>query len=193
VTDGDLDRIEHLSTATRTGVGLRVASTVDGSFVLDAYDTHQRDLYGFVRALVRDPELAEDIVADTFVRLLAEHRAGRPPIEVRAWLFRVAANLVVNSGRRRAVAGRYLHRLVRRGHEEPADARLLRSERSEELVAALAGLPADHRIALLLAAHGFSGREIAVAIDRSEVAVRTLMSRARVRLRERLEPKEVER
>jgi RNA polymerase sigma-70 factor (ECF subfamily) len=193
VTDGDVERIEPLAAGTRTGVGLRMAFTADGSFVLEAYDTHQRDLYGFVRALVRDPELAEDIVADTFVKLLAECRAGRPPIEARAWLFRVAANLVVNSGRRRAVAGRYLHRLVHRGHEEAADARLLRNERTEEIVAALAGLPTDHRTALLLAAHGFSGREIATAIDRSEVAVRTLMSRARVRLRERLEPKEVER
>ena len=190
MTDGDVDRIEPLS-ATRTGVGLRKAA--DASFVLEAYDTHERDLYGFVRALVRDAELAEDIVADTFVKLLGEYRAGRPPMEVRAWLFRVAANLVVNSGRRRAVASRYLHRLVRRGNEEAADARILRSERTEELVDALAGLPADHRTALLLAAHGFSGREIALAIDRSEVAVRTLMSRARVRLRERLEPKEVQR
>lgn len=161
--------------------------------MLDAYDAHQRDLYGFVRALVREPALAEDIVSDTFVKLIGEYRAGRPPVEVRAWLFRVASNLVVTSGRRRAVAGRYLHRLIRRGHEEAADARILRSARTEELVTALADLPADHRTALLLAAHGFSGREIAVAIDRSEVAVRTLMSRARVRLRERLEPREVER
>ena len=178
---------------TRTSVGLRAGSSADASYVLDAYDAHQRDLYGFVRALVREPELAEDIVADTFVRLLGEYRAGPPPIEVRAWLFRVAANLVVNSARRRAIAGRYLHRLVRGGHEEPADARILRSERSEEFIDAMADLPADHRTALLLAAHGFSGREIALAIDRSEIAVRTLMSRARVRLRERLEPKEVER
>jgi RNA polymerase sigma-70 factor (ECF subfamily) len=192
VTDGDVERIEPLAT-TRAGVGGRAASGADAASVLDAYDAHQRDLYGFVRALVRESELAEDIVADTFVKLLGEYRAGRPPIEVRAWLFRVAANLVVTSGRRRAVAGRYLHRLVRRGHEEAADARVLRSERTEELVAALADLPADHRTALLLAAHGFSGREIAIAIDRSEVAVRTLMSRARVRLRERLEPREVER
>jgi RNA polymerase sigma-70 factor, ECF subfamily len=188
-----MERIEPLSTATRTAVGVRLGSGSDSQVVLDAYDAHQRDLYGFVRALVREPELAEDIVADAFVRLIGEYRAGRPPLEVRAWLFRVAANLVVNSGRRRAVAGRYLHRLVRRGHAEAADARILRSERSEELVSALADLPADHRTALLLAAHGFSGREIALAIGRSEIAVRTLMSRARVRLRERLEPNEVER
>ena len=84
MTDGDVDRIEPLATGTRTGVGLRAASTAGASFVLEAYDTHQRDLYGFVRALVRDPELAEDVVADTFVKLLGEYRAGRPPIEVRA-------------------------------------------------------------------------------------------------------------
>ena len=39
----------------------------------------------------------------------------------------------------------------------------------------------------MLAAHGFSGREIAAALGRSELATRSLICRARIRLRERLE------
>ena len=42
----------------------------------------------------------------------------------------------------------------------------------------------------MLAAHGFSGREVAEAIGRSELATRTLLCRARLRLRERLESTE---
>ena len=52
---------------------------------------------------------------------------------------------------------------------------------------ALAELPVDDRTALMLAAHGFSGREIAAALGRSELATRSLICRARIRLRERLE------
>ena len=45
----------------------------------------------------------------------------------------------------------------------------------------------------MLAAHGFSGREIAATLGRSELATRSLICRARLRLRERLESTEVPR
>jgi DNA-directed RNA polymerase specialized sigma24 family protein len=66
-------------------------------------------------------------------------------------------------------------------------------ERTAELEAALAGLPADARLGLLLAGQGFSGREIAEAIGRSEAATRTLMCRVRMRVRSQLEASEPDR
>ena len=45
----------------------------------------------------------------------------------------------------------------------------------------------DSRTALLLAANGFSGREIAHALGRTELATRALLCRARTHLRETLE------
>jgi len=47
-------------------------------------------------------------------------------------------------------------------------------------------VPKDARTCLLMAANGFSGREIADAIGRSELATRALICRARIRLRESL-------
>jgi len=190
VTDGDLHPIDALSRPPE-----RIGRATDATerLVLDAYDANQRDLYRFVRAAVREQETAEDVVAEAFLRLIREVRAGRAPADVRGWLFRVAANLVISGGRRRTVAGRFLHRLVRHETVEPADARALRGERRDALLEALDALPIDHRAALLLAAEGYSGREIAAAIGRSESAVRTLLCRARLRLRERLEPGEGER
>jgi len=64
---------------------------------------------------------------------------------------------------------------------------VLGRERTAALDAALATLPADARTALLLSAEGFSGEEIAAAISRSHSATRTLLSRARVRVRLQLE------
>ncbi len=188
MTDGDLDRIEALATPRLVAIGRPV--DVAGRVALEAWEAHQRELYAFARAAVREPATAEDVVAEAYLRLIRELRHGRPPSDVRGWLFRVTANLVVSKGRRGAVASRMLHRLVRRDVGEAADVPTLRAERGREVLAALDVLPPDHRTAILLAAAGYSGREIAAAIGRTEPAVRTLLSRARVRMRERLEPRE---
>jgi DNA-directed RNA polymerase specialized sigma24 family protein len=56
-------------------------------------------------------------------------------------------------------------------------------ERHTELRVALATLPAPDRVALLMAAHGATGEEIARHLGRSHAATRTLLSRARAHLR----------
>jgi DNA-directed RNA polymerase specialized sigma24 family protein len=98
----------------------------------------------------------------------------------------VAANLAIDRGRRRTVVTRVLGRLVDHGTEPPPDEEVLRGETRREVWAALARLPTDARTALLLAAHGFSGRDIARMLGRSELATRSLICRARLRLREQL-------
>jgi RNA polymerase sigma factor (sigma-70 family) len=154
--------------------------------VLALYDAHHRDLANFVRALERDPRAAEDIVSETFVRLIDAIRHGRIPDQPRAWLHRVAANLVIDGGRRRTVVTRFLGRLVDHRTAPPPDDTVLRDESRHEVWDALGGLSPDARTALMLAAHGFSGHEIAEAIGRSELATRSLLCRARLRLREQL-------
>ena len=66
----------------------------------------------------------------------------------------------------------------------------MRTERDAELHHALAGLSPDARAALLLAAEGFAGQEIAASIGRTEAATRTLMCRSRAQLRLVLEAAE---
>ena len=175
-----------LATARRVGLGDQTTA------ILELYDAHQRELHTFVRSIERDATTVEDIVAETFLRLTREIAAGRTPDQPRAWLHRVAANLVVNGGRHRNVVTRVLGRLVDQGTDEPADAPLLRAESRQELVDVLRSLSVDARTALMLAAHGFSGREIAATLGRSELATRSLMSRARMRLRDQLEGRERE-
>jgi RNA polymerase sigma-70 factor (ECF subfamily) len=154
--------------------------------VMSAYEVHHRDLLSFARALVRDPEAAEDLVADAFLRLIGEVRAGRAPTETRGWLYRVVANLVVSRGRRLRTARRYLSRLVDRRVAESPELSLTRSEIRSDLLGALAALPTDGRVALVMAARGSTGQEIAEALGKSPTATRTVLYRARIRLREQL-------
>src|SRR3954453_11293301 len=47
--------------------------------LIHAYDEYQRDIHGFLRAATRDPDIAEDLTQETFIRLLKEIQAGRTP------------------------------------------------------------------------------------------------------------------
>ena len=187
--DLDADR-PHLATATRGPVGMRSRSAAAAdaeAVVLAAYQAHARDLNAFARSLVRDRETAEDVVAEAYLRLVRETHAGRTPDDVRRWLYRVTSNLVLSRGRRISVAQRFLGRLVDRRHGESPESRHLRLAIDPALREAVLALPPDARVAVVMAARGASGREIAEAIGRSEAATRTLLTRARQRVRARLD------
>jgi RNA polymerase sigma-70 factor, ECF subfamily len=187
--DLDADR-PHLATATRGPVGMRSRSAAAAdaeAVVLAAYQAHARDLNAFARSLVRDRETAEDVVAEAYLRLVRETHAGRMPDDVRRWLYRVTANLVLSRGRRISVAQRFLGRLVDRRHGESPESRHLRLAIDPALREAVLALPPDARVAVVMAARGATGREIAEAIGRSEAATRTLLTRARQRVRARLD------
>ena len=154
--------------------------------VAATYDAHQRELYSFALRTSRDPEVAEDLVHESFLRLIVEVEAGREPTNVRAWLYRVIANLAVSRARRAAVAQRQLGELLDRRTEGGPEPQFLEQERRSDLDVVLAELGEDARTALLMAANGFSGIEIAEAIGRSANATRSMMCRARLQLRERL-------
>jgi RNA polymerase sigma-70 factor (ECF subfamily) len=168
------------------GRGRRWTRADAEAVVLAAYEVYARDLNAFARSLVREREAAEDIVAEAYLRLVREAHAGRAPDDVRGWLYRVTANLVMSRGRRIAVARRFVAHLVDRRTGESPEARHLRLDIEPGLRDALLALPADWRIAVVMAARGASGREIAEVLGRSEAATRTLLTRARQRLRERL-------
>lgn len=147
------------------------------------YEERRGELLAFLVTMTRDPDLAEDLLQDTFIRLIREAQAGRMPNDVRPWLYRVAANAAIDRGRRGARLTRLLPRLLDRREPDRPETAALRSEFDGEVHAALALLSADRRAALLLASRGFSGQEVAAVLGRSEGATRTLLCRARCELR----------
>jgi len=162
-------------------------------FVVAAFEAHRDELFSFLARTTRDDGEAEDLVQESFLRLSREARAGRYPEQVRAWLYRVASNLAMSRFRRRSVVNRFLGRFGASevfGEVGSPEAAAIHRERQVSMERALAALPSEARLALILAGEGFSGREIAKAIGRSEAATRTLVCRARIRLRADLEAAE---
>jgi RNA polymerase sigma-70 factor (ECF subfamily) len=175
--------------------GLAGATARADACVVSAWSAHYEELRVFLVRQVRDEAAAEDLLQETFLRFLQQVRGGPVPDNVRAWLYRVAANLAVSRARRLRVAVRGVLQLGQRlGHDttdDPPDETALIHAARSELLGALSDLEPDARAALLLAAQGFSGREIASVIGRTDMATRTLMCRARRSVRARLEREEM--
>jgi len=169
------------------------AASLAAESVLGLYDAHQRELYSFLLATTRDSAAAEDLLQESFLRLLRETRADRMPLNGRAWLYRVAANLALSRGRHLRSADRWQLRQSNDGASASPEDEFMRREQNEQLVNGLGDLPDAARVGLVMAAHGFTGVEIAVALGRSESATRSLLCRSRLRLRELLAEKEMSR
>jgi RNA polymerase sigma-70 factor, ECF subfamily len=183
------DPVIEILEIPRPTTGLRrlrpVAANVEREAAL-AYDEFAQRIRAFAITATRDRTLADDIVQDAFLRLVIELKAGRSPTNVGGWLYRVAANLIVSRARRRTIADRARGLLVRRDTEPSPEADAILHERDRTLALALSKLPADARVALLLAARGMGAAEIGIAIRKSPGAARTYICRARVKLREEL-------
>jgi RNA polymerase sigma-70 factor (ECF subfamily) len=148
-----------------------------------AYAAHAAPLLRRLTATTRNPAAAEDLTQEAFMRLVIEVHAGRIPDDPGAWLHRVGHNLAMSRGRRMAVANRRIGEIAPPETAPSPETLTLDAERDSRLNDALAVLGAIDQRALILAANGYRGREIARSIGRSDGATRTLLCRARMKLR----------
>jgi RNA polymerase sigma factor (sigma-70 family) len=152
------------------------------------YEARFASLFRYLDRLTGDPDLAEDLAQDTFVRL---HRRGAMPDDPRAWLATVATNLFRDQrrqARRRAElvsehAGEALP-----GAPAAADSAVLTAETRSRARTALDTLPDRDRMLLLLRHEGYSYRELARAVGVAESSVGTLLIRATRMFREAVGP-----
>ena len=159
-----------------------------GMLVTTAYGAYAAELRCYAAKAFGGQVVAEDVVHEAFVRLIRETSAGREPMLVRAWLYRVVHNFAVSELRHRPAlrepaveTGRALG-----GSARSAEAEHETSSLSPELQKALDTLSRAGRTSIVMAADGYSGREIAAAIGRSELATRVLLCRTRHILRSML-------
>jgi RNA polymerase sigma-70 factor (ECF subfamily) len=185
VNEPDVEPTDNpVITSDVTATGLAKPTSAVRPLIEAAFDAHAGRLKGFALASVRDEDAADDLVQETFLRLIREVRDHGQPDNIGGWLHRVCANLIISRGRRRVVAERRKSSLVDRDVGRSAEDQVIRSDESSRLRAALAELPNDARVALLMAASGFSAAEIGEAIGRTTNATSTYICRARIRLRE---------
>ena len=157
------------------------------------YRRHLDLVVAFLRARVRDPEVAFDLAAETFAAVVvsaARYQPGGAPAA--AWLLGIARHKLLKSLRRGRVEDR-ARRDLRLAPIALEDEDLLlveqrRERRRDGAACPAVRLPSDQRTALL--AHVVDERayvDIAAELGCSEQVVRQRVSRGLRRLRERLE------
>lgn len=158
-----------------------VATGLDEAAFVDLYRRVARPLWGYLRRVTGDAALADDLLQEAFTRLLAE---AEPPVQEaaqRAWLYRTASRLAIDSRRRAA-------REVPQDEESearlPARATAQRDPILAREMAIAFGHLAPQERALLWLAHveESSHRDIAGALGVKEASVRVLLFRARRKL-----------
>jgi len=145
----------------------------------------------------------EDMVQEVFLRVVRARDRYRPTARLSTWLYRIVFNLSVNETQRLGGSGTLsLDLPLSAGGEDgaalgdlqeaPAEAPSARMERDDVVSAvrgAIARLPENQRMALILAKyHDYPYVEIAAVLDSSEKAIKSLIHRAREALREMLAP-----
>jgi RNA polymerase sigma-70 factor (ECF subfamily) len=151
------------------------------------YAELQPSLWRYVHRMIGDADAADDIVQETFVRLLAHPELS--PDEARRWIFPVATNLVRDRGRS-AVRRQRLLAASPMPEDTPAvaDRRLEREEQVAAVRAALQQLAERDQQLLLMREEGFRYQEIADAVGVAPGSVGTLIARAVRRFTEVYKP-----
>jgi RNA polymerase sigma-70 factor (ECF subfamily) len=139
-------------------------------------------LYRFCRVNTGRADEAEDVVQDTFLKLLEHLRRGGDRSNLRGWLFTVAGNGCRDRRRWRIRLLPWQADLDTRAVEPAGDTRDLRHAR-----AAMRGLSPRDRLLISLRAGGLSYREIAVAAGIREASIGRLLARAVERWKRRFE------
>ncbi len=155
------------------------AAQKDPARFAELYENNFERVYAYIARRVHDRNEAEDVTSEVFHQALANlPRFQWRGVPFAAWLFRIAANSIIDRGKRAA-----------REQELPEDFELADEDRTQEveyevekrarLFQLVGRLPQDQRLVI---AKRFSEeksiREIANEIGRSEGAVKQLQFRA---------------
>ena len=176
---------------TFTDVERLEAAEADVAFEMDEdafrafYDRTARSLWGYLSKMTGDPQVADDLLQETYYRFLRTRGRWESESHRRAYLFRIATNLVRDGRRRRSTqADRRAARIrsERRSSWPPAITPR-RSVRRTDLRRAMDRLRPRERALLWLAyAQGHAHTEIADTLGVKTGSVKLLLFRARRKL-----------
>ena len=154
------------------------------------YATFNARLFGFLARLARSRDVAEDLLEETWLRLVEHADRLRDDTQFGPWLFTVARNLHVSYCRSRMLEDAHAADLICLWPSVPPSSPFEETathELERRLEAALATLPLIYReVILLVAVEGLRPSEAAVVCGISSDALRQRLSRGRALLAQRL-------
>ncbi len=165
------------------------AKDYDCAALGELYDRYAAKIYNYIYYQVGDPDLAEDLTASVFTKLLDAIRTDKAwQLSFSAWLYRIAHNLVVDHFRRaeheKALP---LNELITAAVDDPLSS-VERTLSSDAVRKAMRNLTAEQQLVILLKfSEELSNQEVAQIMGKTEGAIKSLQYRALAALRRCLE------
>lgn len=166
-----------------------------------AFEALMRKYYprilNFIYRFIGNRQMAEDLSQDVFMKVYKSAWRYRPRAKFQTWLYTIAKNVCMNELRRKRNLMVSLDASHESGENElrkeiadpdsnPGKA-LLHKEKTALVRAAINELPENQRIAVILKRYeNFSYAQIAATLNITDKAVKSLLSRAKVNLKNKL-------
>ena len=161
----------------------REKTKLDRQAIIDLYEAHNEALYRYAYRYLSDPDLAEECVSEVFTSFLQRIRDGKPPSgNLRAYLYRIAHNWIVDHYRKRKDESLSLDPMP--DPRPNPEKQVSTDEGHEKLRQALLELPEDQRLAVELhIMEDWPHEKVAEFLGKSVEASRALQYRALQNLR----------
>ncbi len=153
------------------------------STVASLFDLHSSGLYRMALAMLREPAAAQDVVQDTFARLMVHLQAHGYLANARGWLYTVAAHACRDRQRR-------LRRWLPWNREDDARRSAETPDRFDDkqaVLQAIRALRSRDRLLVALRSQGLSYQEISDAAGIRQASVGRLLTRALDRLQREID------
>lgn len=151
------------------------------------YETYRLDVFRYLVGLTRDPDLAEDLLSETFVTALTALDGFRGEGSVKSWLLTIARNKWKDHLRKRnPVSDVELTELYIADPSPGPEKRAMDRETAQRAIELLKLEEPRTQTVVKMRIEGYSYFEIGQKLNIREGSARVIDFRARNRLRERL-------
>lgn len=168
---------------------LERAKRYDETALGELYDSYAPRIYAYIYRRVGDVHLAEDLTGDVFVRVIqAIHSEHFWHTSFKAWLYRIAHNLVADHYRRRPPTSELaLDEQLIAAEDDPVSAVTERFSQRRLRAAIDCLTPDQQQVLVLRFGEGMKAREVAEVMGKNVGAIEALQHRALSALRRILE------
>lgn len=158
---------------------------------------HQGSVYHIVFRIVRDKDIASDLVQETFMKAFSSLKSYRSEYRFSTWLYKIAANSSIDHLRKKRIQAMSLDNPIQTGDGEVSievpdyshhpEEEIIRRERAVSIEEAIKSLPEKYR-RVIIARHKEekSYEEIASELNLPVGTVKARIFRARELLKKRL-------
>jgi len=176
---------------------LSIGNEDDRAFMVRLYVDYRWLMYKVALSVVREPQLAEDMVSQTLCEMIDNLEKIRAVdcCKLRGYIVSFVRNVSVDFVRKRDRQGKYFFLTGEEAEvaaEDSVDENLIRMAEIDALKRGLARLSENDRLLLTMKYFdGLSDEEIAARLGVAKASVRTFLMRARNRLCQRLKEDEL--